>query len=250
MKPKFNDDELRRAREITRGLSKPETRSPDLVDIAGEPQSRAPLIFVALVLVIALSVAGWILFSNPDHVRLHDSVSPVSSTSEPASLIPANAARSGGPLSLSPASPLSTASVPVRKATTTKPAAPAPRPQRTQPVPTSAARAQSQPTRSSREAIQQRHQVFVEREAERYFLEDYRLGSNDLSIRRVEVTPLRTESVAGWPRYRSFGNVEIEYYVGSGQVRTTRRGYEALTEESNGQVKLVEFTPKWQPLDH
>ena len=79
-------------------------------------------------------------------------------------------------------------------------------------------------------------------------MEDYVLGSADLRIREVEVTTKETNRMQGWPHFRSVGNVLIRFYdPRTGGDVTTRRGYEAITEERNGQIEVRDFTVKAQP---
>lgn len=126
--------------------------------------------------------------------------------------------------------PSSARPAPARTAVTTTVAAPAANPPASAPEPVSRL--------TSRD-----HAKAAEDFAYHHFRYNYKVGSTNYAVTSQSVRISRTEEVTGWNRYRSTGEVGLEYYDNSGFRRTTRR-FEVLTEEKDGVAQGFEITVK------
>lgn len=216
-------------------------------DHYGEPTNRVALIFVGILLLAGLSIGGWFYFSKADQGTADGQISLNGDTTRlqyrSAETVPTHKPATQ---STRPINPITTVPKP---RTMTKTASQSSPTSRTRPQQSLAPSASHQSSGSNDNRVRQSHTDFAAREAERFFRDEYNLGSPNPTQRWVDAIPLTTEAVQGWSRYRSTGNVVIEYNDHSGHRKTTRRGYEAFTEATNGQVKLIDFTPKWQTYE-
>jgi hypothetical protein len=87
------------------------------------------------------------------------------------------------------------------------------------------------------------HQSVAEKHAYSYFRYKYAIGGRNYAITGIEVTVSAISAVPGWPRYRTQGEVGMEYFDGQGYKRTTRH-FEVLTEEKEGRIVPADITVK------
>jgi len=129
-----------------------------------------------------------------------------------------------------PASPASSAPPPRRTVVAATAAAPVAR---------AASATAEEPTRLSLRA----HAEAAKEFAYYHFRYKYKVGSVNYAITSQSLRITRTEEIASWSRYRSSGEVGLEYYDNSGFRRTTRR-FEVITEDKNGEATALEITVK------
>ncbi len=93
----------------------------------------------------------------------------------------------------------------------------------------------------------QQHQSIALKHVDYYYRYEHRLGSNNISVSRIDFENDQPQPVTGWAgRYRTEGKVFIEFYdsKGGSQQRTTGT-FEVLTEEKpDGQIKVEQFIRK------
>ncbi len=109
----------------------------------------------------------------------------------------------------------------------------------TAPAPRTAKAVADEPVRLSPQAHAEAAKDF----AYYHFRYKYKVGSANYAITSQSLRITSTDEIASWSRYRSSGEVGLEYYDNSGFRRTTRR-FEVLTEEKNGDVRALEITVK------
>jgi hypothetical protein len=105
----------------------------------------------------------------------------------------------------------------------------------------------SAPIRVSPEAkppdLTANHQAAAENHAYSHFRYKYAINSKNYGITSLQITTNKTAPVSGWPRYRTQGEVGLEYHDGQSFKRTTRR-FEVLTEQKNGRIVATGITVK------
>lgn len=95
------------------------------------------------------------------------------------------------------------------------------------------------------EADLRQHAQVARTRAERYFRYEYRLGSNAVRVRSVDLDTRPPESVSGWTgRYRTNGKAYIEYFDSAGWSHSrTNASFEVVTEQkATGHIEAVDFT--------
>lgn len=231
------------------------------------PSERRPLLRWVLVGLLAVTVhaAGiyWYTQSkqSPRNLVLvvepapgpadHEAVAPTAATAELAntpatapvsiqpgafpatrSQVPSNAGviEHNGKVIVVPASPPSHRPASARTVVAVPTAAPEPRAPAPSPAP------------SPRPSVQD-HAEAAKEFAYYHFRYKYKAGSVSYAVTSQSVRISGTEEVSSWNRYRSTGEVGLEYYDNSGFRRTTRR-FEVLTEDKDGQATAIEITVK------
>jgi|GEM_PF-3340112 len=102
------------------------------------------------------------------------------------------------------------------------------------------------------EAEVRQHAQAARNKADRYFRYEYRLGSNAVRIRSLDLDLGATEAVSGWSgRYRTTGKAYIEYFDSAGwSYSRTNSVFEVVTEQKpNGQIEAVDFTLRSTGMD-
>ncbi|WP_221032531.1 hypothetical protein [Actomonas aquatica] len=233
MSQKFSAKELERARQIANAVRN--TRSDmELIEGAGGGPSIITVTILLIVGIAAVAGASWWWLSKPDPANHLVFTPPQAEVAQP------------------PLAPPSRQ--PTNQSSTKKVTAPSPRstakkefnPYVTRTLPTKPQPKARPASGSYQSSVSlESHRQSAADYAESFFLHDYVLGSAEKVVRNVTVFPRQTERMVGWSQIRSTGNVEIEYYNRNTRAYgTTRRGYEAITTESDGDLRVVEFAPK------
>lgn len=114
-------------------------------------------------------------------------------------------------------------------------------------------RTASDAAEASRAETDLRHHAQVARtRADRYFRYEYRLGSNAVRVRSLDLDTYAPEEVSGWTgRYRTSGKAYIEYFDSAGwSYSRTSNGFEVVTEKKpNGQIEVVDFSLRTTGMD-
>lgn len=102
------------------------------------------------------------------------------------------------------------------------------------------------------EADLRQHTQVARTRADRYFHYEYRLGSNAVRVRSLDLDTYAPEAVSGWTgRYRTSGKAYIEYFDSAGwSYSRTSSGFEVVTEQKpNGQIEVVDFSLRTTGMD-
>jgi len=245
----FSPEEKERSKAIIAGISgQSPVPSPDDESALMEGSGFHPLIGILGVCVVAAVGWGAVLLFQDKPTETAEGIVPTVSATPPAPASTSNPSHLAAPPPSSPQlSPKPQASAPkATKVTPQKPlyitkTAPV---QRAQTTTHTSSPHQQGGHAADHTLIAQRHAAAALKAADYKFRYEYQLGSSNVHITSVTCTNEETTQVPGWPRYRTVGKAGISYYEGKGGFERTSRGYEILTEEINGVIKVVDLTVK------
>jgi hypothetical protein len=211
---------------------------PGVSPAAPTASSRRIFYTTLLVIVLAAHVAGFLVYRRHAEAKAkrariaaqEERLIQQAATAE----AQANAERLSNALAATKPDKPMAAPTSVRKETPrlTRPVTPAPT--RVSPTPAPAAEIPD---------VTASHQTAAENHAYSHFRYKYTIGSKNYGITSLQITTSETVQVPGWPRYRTQGEVGLEYYDGQSFKRTTRR-FEVLTENKNGRIVATDITVK------
>lgn len=95
------------------------------------------------------------------------------------------------------------------------------------------------------EADFRQHAETARTRAERYFRYEYRVGSNAVRVRSLDLDTTPPEPISGWTgRYRTTGKAYLEYFDSAGwSYSRADAPFEVVTEKKpNGHIEVVDFS--------